>query len=104
MGSTSPRAGATHPTTRPRPVARNSPLHGASNNEKKKGLIENWLANYLDHLESLLPSIHSYTGFIQPLRKNNFHLQRGNLFNTPDTRTLVSAAADIPTVAEQGDL
>jgi len=74
------------------------------NNDKKKGLIENWLANILDRLESLLPSIHSYTGFIQPLRKNNFHLQRGNLFNTPDTRTLVLAAADIPTVAEQGDL
>ena len=78
-------------------------------NNKNKGLIDNWLDSTLDRLESLLPSIHSYTGFIQPLRKNNFHLQRGHLFNSPDTRTLVSAAAaaaaaDIPTVAEQGDL
>ncbi|GAB5033357.1 Hypothetical protein NocV09_01300980 [Nannochloropsis oceanica] len=83
---------------------REIPLCTERENESKKGFIENLIFNILFRLESFLPSIHSYTGFIRPLRKNNFHLQLGSLFDTPDTRTLVSAAANIPAVAEQGDL
>lgn len=65
-----------------------------------------WSKTYIlgltNRLEDIFPPSHSYTGFIKPLRQNNFHLPHDHLFSSVDTRTLVSAAA-IPAV-DVGDV